>query len=62
MNMRQLISMFCGGKQLSQKQPSGLGYYVRPITNGDIYRETVMSFKAFYVRACAAKKPKAKSA
>ncbi len=54
-SMAQLVSLFRKGQQLLQRNPSGVGYYVRPIQNDDTFRQTAMNLMSFHSQVCEAK-------
>lgn len=51
----QLVSLFLNGDQLLQRRPYGPGYYVRPLADGDTYRQTAMNMSRFYYQCCETK-------
>lgn len=54
-SMAQLVALFRKGQQLLQRNPSGVGYYVRPIQNDDTFRQTAMNLMSFHAQVCEAK-------
>lgn len=54
-SMASLVSLFRKGQQLLQRNPSGIGYYVRPIQNDDTFRQTAMNLMSFHAQVCEAK-------
>jgi len=54
-SMASLVSLFRKGQQLLQRNPSGIGYYVRPFPNDTTDRMTAMNLMTFHAQVCEAK-------
>lgn len=55
-NMAQLVALFREGQQLLVSRPYGqMGYYVRPISNDDSYRQLAMNLMGFHSQVCESK-------